>query len=299
MAVQLAALASGLSSALNMLGIASGIGLIVSIISGMKPLVSMIGTLVKMLSFILSPIAMVFMTLLYPILLIFKPIVVAMNKIMLPFFKLAMETFKMGAEALQRGDLMGAFDMYNLGAMNLLTGLSVVFAGVSAYVLNMLVNMLLDIVILIIGLFIPGFAEKANGVKDSMNLFFGKLLSDSLGIVVTGLNFMNERAGVNVGNFESDAKSAINEFLIGSGGVEETLTANALDNAEFQENLLTTLFTGENGLLTKGKSLSEELGRKGSEKVGEIINAANQRAEQIVSQAENRARRMSLIGKLI
>ena len=233
------------------LGIASGIGLIVGVVSGMKSLLGIITSILKLVSALLRPVERVIATLLMPILFIIKPFVILVNQVMSPFIKLAMTMMREGQQALKGGDTARAGGLFAGAGAVALQGLSAVVVAVAAEVvklavdslfsgLSILLNVILSlsqmITTAIVGLF-GGSTEQIDlwfetvrtnintGLttsKDLLKSLIDTVAGNAVIAIATTSVFLAESLGVNTEKFREDAKLMIMNTFVGAKGLSES-----------------------------------------------------------------------------
>jgi len=199
-----------IKGALNALGIGSVIGLIITIASSFKALMSMVGTILKMIGLLLKPIADVITVLLMPILFIIKPFVILVNQIMAPFIKLAMGVMREGAKSLKDGDIAGAATAFAGAGAIMMQGLNSVLIALSTQFMKMIVDIVFSVASKVVGVIVgifgvsqetvdAKFKEGADKVKSGIDL-----IGAESSVLIAGLSVtIAEQFDVNTDKFKN------------------------------------------------------------------------------------------------
>lgn len=267
------------------LGLASGVGLIALIITSFKPLVSMISNIFKLISLILKPISDMFTVLLLPILLIIKPIAAALKQIMLPFLQLGIQIMRMGSEKISEGDLVGGTEFLTLGAMTILEGLGVVILTAASAVIQMLAEIVLQLSLLLLSLFIPGLDAKIPDIMTAFREGSGLFFTSILGMIVNGIDEANKELGIETGSFRDDTINKIAEFL----GTDGALAISFVDKVVgFTDDLgtnLKSIVIGDDPLSAKSvfTLMVDEMEAVGKVKIKNMISSVKFQLDQLAN----------------
>jgi len=210
------------------LGIASGIGVIVAVISSMKNVVNIVAGVIKIIGALLRPISTVITTLLMPILFSLKPLVILINQVMAPFTRLAMDMFRQGVQAQKAGDTVAAGALFGGAIATTLAGLSAVFIAVAAETIKMTIGQLLDIIQFVttpVIKFLTSMTDEQIAMsfqmlKDGVNSGIDLAAGAAVLKISSATADIADRLGVDTSKFRSDAKTMISNVFSGAEGKE-------------------------------------------------------------------------------
>lgn len=242
----------GLTSVFKGLGIASGIGLIVSILTSFKPLMTTISGLLKVVTMLLSPIMDVITLLLQPILVILKPIMLVVRQIMAPFRRAAADILRQGAAARQEGD-NGTF-MASIAASTavLMGGLNAVIVGLLGETIKLAINTLGELLKLVTQVIIGAIAQVAgifsegarNNILDFadnvgtwidegvtyINKGVDAMTASTIGAIGESVASMAEAMGFDMKNFRDEVNTVVNTVILKDANSILAQTQSAFDN---------------------------------------------------------------------
>ena len=193
---------NAMKGVLKGLGIATGIGLIVQIVSSFSALISIISNIFKIISMVLKPVADLLMVLLMPILMFLKPIVIVLNQVMQPFTRLAMQIMREGGKKLQEGDTGGAMAAFGGAATVMLSGISSVLLVITSEIQKTMITSLTTAMKMLVGIAI-----------ESLKVFvslFSSLFPETSAKVIEGLDGIREDAFSGLDKMEGFLHTKIN-----------------------------------------------------------------------------------------
>ena len=241
----------GIDGVLKALGIASLVGILVSLVAGMKTLLNIVSSLFKLVNALLRPIELVISTLLMPILFILKPLVILANQIMAPFIKLALNVMREGVQKQAAGDVSGALGAFAAAGNIALSGLSSVLVVVSSSITKIMIdilfqsaatflNKLFEVIGIIMSPILQFFGFSAEEIKTSVitiqesigttftlaaDILKGTISTISGNAVIAmaaGSKFLAESFGVETNKFREDARKVILNTFVGAVGLNKT-----------------------------------------------------------------------------
>lgn len=290
------------------LGIASGIGIIVGIVSSMKGLLTIIGAFFKVIAALLRPIERVVMTLLMPILFILKPFIILVNQVMAPFIKLSMDMMRAGQQALKGGDNAKAGGLFAGAGAVALQGLSAVMVAVTAELMKMAVSNIFTALKAIVGFaintaevlmtpilsFFGMSADRITEVFDGLRTGANTALTDAEEFIKTGIStagawavsgiaatsaFLAESMGIDTTNFRLQAKEMIRNTFVGAEGLDkafEGIDGMAGFGIKAKESIEGVFGLDENsGMNGDFNKAMAGFGTKGSEAVKSAVSSIN------------------------
>ncbi|MFZ5988886.1 MAG: hypothetical protein ACOYWZ_17410 [Bacillota bacterium] len=229
-------IAIAIKSALVVVGVASGVGLVVQIITSFAPLSNLISKIVQLLTLFLKPIGDIFAVLLYPILLILKPIILMIKTMFIPFIQIAMKLMAEGAEKVIEGDLAGGTKLISLAAMDLLIGLGFVLNMILYEAVQSLFTALFTLMLNVISIFFPQLSDKIPALTSQFNSIFDKIQGIYISSFVDGLNSMHSVLGVNINNFSSKIIKNSNDLLLGDDKISGVFVEDIQNFKTFMED---------------------------------------------------------------
>lgn len=281
----LAAIGPVIGSVVKGLNIGTGLSVIQSIMQQFRPLVSVVSNLMKMLLLVLSPLQYLLTGLLIPILLILKPIAILVKKLMMPFFSLAMQAMVGGAELItESGEVADGAALFTVGAMTLLNGVGAILTVLSMQVVQMVGDLFLNLFLLIFGIFIPISETQRDAVLSEYQTQTDNLFSTILGAMTDSVAQLNQMAGLDTTQFKTDANDLISELFSGDTGFGSTMSTDV--NNYYNATSLAceeVVASGTNSFLSTVKTLAEELGKAGKDKVETLMAEAQSRADEIAN----------------
>ena len=268
----IAMVGKAIKSVLTGLKIGSGIGIVVQLLESFQPLMKVIGSFLKVLSLLLSPIQYLVTGLLVPVLLFLKPLALLVKKLMLPFFQLAMQSMVKGSEKVSEGDTAGGMAYILLGAGILISGLSTVFLALSFELLNMVTNLVANLLLLILSIFLPISDENINSILSNLDTLMSTVQGTMLEQIINGITATAALVGLDSTQFENDAKSALSNAL--SIDLTTPLTDFADANAAAIKEIVTD---NPNSFSNTIKTLAADLGAAGKAKIEELFGQAEKK----------------------
>ncbi len=261
------------------LGISTGWGLILQIITAVKPLMQVVGGLIKMITMLLKPISDVITTLLYPILMLMKPIAIAIRTMMLPFLRLSLKAMAEGAKAIVSGDLSEGLKLLGMGALDILNGLSLVLFNIQFETIEMFGEIIFQSLLFIVGVIFPSLKNKANEFMSGYNSITDDLQKHINDTMIKNIAEANEAVGVNIGNFEDKAMGAFSDFFTNdSNSIENQSVEQILNHTEATEKTIKEIINGGKGLVNRFGSWTGRLEEAAKEEVERIFAIARAKA---------------------
>lgn len=278
----------GTEGALKETGIDKVLGIIKSVVSGLKPILNLLDRLTKMITGLLAPIFLAITILMMPLLKLLKPIAVVANKIMRPFLRLAVETLRGGLDAEKGGEEGSFLKASGIATLILLQGLSTVLAFILGELLKFQVQMMLNLIGSFIGIFFPSISTSlqdlntkfAEGVDDLV-FGFGNAMLESSGKMADP--FVKE-TGKLVKNAKADFATAI-------GRADQVVADTATSVETDVQKELSKYFDKKDGVmnqLVQDKLLGANgLKVLGEKRVSGIIAEAKAEAARIIAAASS------------
>jgi len=193
----------GVKSAMEGMGIGSGMTAIQGILQQFQPLISVAGGIFKLVTVLLSPISDLVIGLLIPIMLIIKPIALAVNQIMLPFFTQAVEFFRVGAET-------GDVDATAAGFSTLLAGINAVMVLLASQLLSVVLTLGLSVLADIVGIFSEsGEAFIRDSLIGNIDALIQSMAASAIGMLALQVVQLGEIVDVDTTTFQNNIASAI------------------------------------------------------------------------------------------
>jgi len=256
------------------------------IIQPFKPLMNMLNTLMKMVTYLLAPVLMVVTVLLMPILRMLRPIVIMIQKFIAPFRKLAFEAMSAGAKKYGAGDTTGGMELFGIGMLDMIAGVGLLLAGMLKESITLGITNFMTVLGTIFDLLTFGLFNLTEKMSTVANLINSGIDSVYLMIADSTIDFLegfNKKHGVEVKSFAKDAKKAVRDVFIGEGSLSKIAKDESLNLEETNNDLRETYFGWmENRLVGD----IERVEKAGKEKINEILKKANDKAEQIIADAE-------------
>ncbi len=275
--------------AMKALGIGSLVGIIISVVSTFRSLLSVVSSIFKLIGLLLQPIANVVTTLLMPILFILKPFVILLNQVFAPFMKLAMQMMRQGAQKIAGGDIAGGGQLLAGAATVLLGGIQAIILTLTSSVLKLLLQGIISITSALIAPILKFFGvtqEQITAGTQALMEGVGGLVDELTGVgvalIANIVSTLAESTGADTSQFRLDVANMINDVFLGEKG----LTPLMLKLLGFEEGFGKTATEKTTavalGLTTHFNTEFDAFKTSGVNKISEVVSAFNSEMQKLI-----------------
>ena len=277
---------NGFQTAFKELGLDKIMGVINSVLSSIKPIVSVLSSLMKMLTLAISPIFDLVVVLLFPVLLLLKPLVMAFNQFLRPFIQLSVEAMRKAASA--GVETSKGQELLATGSAVLIGGIALLLETIFFQSILTALRLFLSIATVAINAFTFGaFSNSVNFMATSINDFMEETLTNIVFKQIEAIGKQAAKVGLDSSTFVKDAQNTVGEILTGKEGLG-TENAKQMKEQELIHLALMNHFRAITAVKIMNKS--NELKSKGVSAVNKIIADARAEAARIIAAAKGKGK---------